>query len=139
MQLESWDPERQIERVRRRANQMWDEMLASVRASTPGQEPLGFVPEVDLVECPDEYRIYLAVPGLIEDDIVIDLCGGALVIRGERQPPYDPQHRRTQMAEWRYGCFERAIELSTEIAVTGIQARYEAGVLTIVAPKRKID
>ena len=135
MTFEYWDPNERLNELRRRSDQMWQDLLANLPLSEVGDEPIAFHPEVDLVETQQDFRFYLSIPGLVEDDIVIDVQGQRLTIRGERRPPYDPNCRQAHMQEWRYGCFERHFELSTTISAETIRANYDAGVLTIVAQK----
>ena len=135
MNLESWDARSQLEQLRQRSNEMWDQLLARLPASDTVDQPISFMPEVDLIESAQEYRIYLSIPGLIEDDIMIEVQGRILTIRGERRPPYDSDRRETRLNEWRYGFFERHFELSSAISVTHLRATCDAGVLTVVAKK----
>jgi HSP20 family protein len=135
MNLESWDPDRQLEDFRRRSNSMLDRLLAALGSSPESDEPISFQPEVDLVETSQEYRLYLSIPGIIEDDLVIDIDGRHLTIRGERRPPWDANRREAALQEWRYGFFLRHFELPTTIRVETLRAVYDAGVLTIVVTK----
>jgi HSP20 family protein len=135
MTFEFWNPNDRLDELRRRSDQMWKELLADLPSSQSHDEPIAFYPEVDLVETQQDFRFYLSIPGLVEDDIVIDVQGQYLTIRGERRPPYDASQRGPQMQEWRYGFFERHFELSSAVSVETIRAHYEAGVLTIVAQK----
>lgn len=72
---------------------------------------------------------------MIEDDLLIDIEGRFLTIRGERHPPYDLERRGANLQEWRYGFFERQFELSSLVELESIRAAYDAGVLTIVVTK----
>jgi HSP20 family protein len=135
MTFEFWNPNDRLDELRKRSDEMWEKLLADLPSSNLHDEPISFHPEVDLVETQHDFRFYLSIPGLVEDDIVIDVTGQRLTIRGERRPPYDPALRDAKMQEWRYGFFERHFELSTSILVENIRANYESGVLTIVAQK----
>ena len=135
MSVESWDPDRQLAEFRRQSNVMLDQLLAALSSSCQSESPIAFHPEVDLVETSGEYRLYLSVPGMIEDDLAIDVDGRHLTIRGERRPPYDPGCRDAAMQEWRYGFFTRQFELPTSIEVETLRAVYDAGVLTVVVTK----
>jgi HSP20 family protein len=124
-----------VEEFHRRSNEMLDELMRQLSAA-PSQEPaLAFIPHVDLVEGQWDIRVYISIPGLVEDDITIDIDRRSLVVRGERRPPYDPERRGPQIREWRYGFFERHVRLPGEVEPDGIRAVYESGVLTIVIPK----
>ena len=135
MTFEFWNPNERLSELKRRSDQMWEAFFADLPSSDVNDEPISFHPEVDLVETPQDFRFYLSIPGLVEDDILIDVQGQRLTIRGERRPPYDTTCRGTQMQEWRYGFFERHFELSQAISAATIRAVYDAGVLTIVAQK----
>jgi len=135
MSFESWDPFQRLEKFRRDSSRMFDQLLAHLPDSGGGQEAISFQPEVDLVESANEFRFYLSIPGMVEDDIMIEIDGRNLTIRGERRPPYDPEQRKPQLTEWRYGVFVRHFELSTPVAANRVHAVYDAGVLTIVAEK----
>lgn len=135
MNFEPVDPFERLEEFRRLSNEKLDELLAELQSTEQINEPISFQPDVDLVETPSEFRIYLSVPGLIEDDIIIQLDGEHLTIRGERRPPYDVERRGTSLREWRYGLFERHFVLPNRIQDSNVRASYDAGVLTIVAQK----
>ena len=141
MSFDSWDPFQRLEEFRQNSSRMLDELLGNLSGSGGNsesggnQEAITFQPEVDLVESSSEFRLYLSIPGMVEDDIMIEIDGRSLTIRGERRPPYDTERRNPQLTEWRYGFFVRQFELSTPVAVDRVRAAYEAGVLTIVAEK----
>lgn len=135
MNLEPWDPFQRLEEFRRRSIQTLNDLSADLPVSETRNEPIAFQPHADLVETPGEFRLYLSIPGLVEDDILIDVAGKRLTIRGERRPPYDTSHRKTSLQEWTYGFFERNFELTSLISISTIRAGYDAGVLTIVVEK----
>ena len=135
MTIEPVDPHRRIDEFRRRSSAILDQLLANIGGSTIDDQSVAFQPDVDLVETEHDFRFYISVPGMIEDDFMIDVDGHHVTIRGERKPPYDPEHRKTPMQEWRYGFFQRQFELPVLIVVSSIRAAYDSGVLTIVAEK----
>ena len=134
MSIESWDPFRRLEEFRAESNKMFDSLFADLPASSP-DDSIAFAPEADLVETANEFRFYLSVPGLVEDDILIAVDGQELTIRGERRPSYDAEFRDAKLQEWRYGFFERHFELATLVEIATIRAAYDAGVLTIIVEK----
>ncbi len=135
MTLEHHDPNKMLDEFRRQANATLDDLLSELSSTCDNVEPIAFQPEVDLVETISEFRFYLSVPGMIEDDLLIDINERGLTIQGQRTPPYDPGVRGVSLMEWRYGFFERHFELETQVEVTSVRAAYEAGVLTIIASK----
>jgi HSP20 family protein len=128
--LEPWNPWHELEDVERQIDRLLDAALGKLRHVVPGRE-IAFVPRLDVVETGDEYRLYLALPGLVEEDIDISLEGRILVVRGERETPYDPRQAEAHVRQWKYGYFERRVELPRDLSSDAIQADYDAGVLTI--------
>ena len=135
MNLIRWDPLRELERLRERTDRLWDDFLNKLTHADADAEPIAFLPDVDFVEIAREYRLYLSLPGLVEEDIDLAISENALTVRGERQPPYDPTHTRERLGEWRYGFFERRFQFPHSVRTKAVRATYDAGVLTIVVPK----
>lgn len=135
MSIEPVDPFERLEEFRRRSNAILDHLLLDVQESSIDDRSIAFQPEVDLVETEHEFRFYLSIPGMVEDDFLIEVDGHHVTIRGERKPPYDPEHRKVSITEWRYGFFQRQFKLPVLIVVASIRATYDSGVLTIVAEK----
>ena len=137
MSIVQWDPWKELERLRAHTDSLWNEFFAKLAEESQDAPDVGFLPDVDIVETAYDFRIYLSVPGLIEDDIQIEASPTTITVRGERQPPYDPT--RKHVREWRYGYFERQLTVRQPVVVADIRVTYDAGVLTIVMPKQQSD
>ena len=136
MSLTPWDPWRELDRVRAQTEAIWNRFLQQLPPTSPVQrEGIAFLPDIDFVETRDDYRLYIAAPGLVEEDLDITVRDNQLVVRGERAAPYDLGRAHRHLAEWRYGYFERRIAFPQRIDVGTLRATYEAGVLTIVLAK----
>lgn len=130
MQLKPWNPWEELERIQSEMDQDLRFFLVKLRKAIPG-DPIDFVPPIDVVESAEDYQLYLALPGMVEEDIDITLEGTQLIIRGEREPPYEPKQLTVHQAQCKYGFFERRLELPEAISNAGISATYEAGILAI--------
>lgn len=137
MEMTPWDPWSELERLRTEMDRLWNGYLAKLGRVEPGPDRISFLPDVDLVETKDDFRVFVSVPGLVEEDIDLSVRDHILTVRGERQPPYDPQRHRKRLGEWRYGFFERRIRFPQPVRPSAVKATYEAGVLTIVVSKPK--
>ncbi len=135
MKLIQWDPWEELARLRAATDQLWDDFLGKLAADTTDSDAIAFLPDIDFVESPKEYRVYLSVPGLIEEDIDLVIDEHELTVRGQRQCPYDSSHAKAQVHEWRYGYFERRIFLPRAIRREEVRASYDIGVLTVILPK----
>jgi HSP20 family protein len=72
-------------------------------------------PSVDLTEKDGKYAVVAEIPGLKKEDISVTFENGLL-------------------KETRSGSFSRSFRLPREVAVEGIEAIYEDGVLKVVLP-----
>ena len=133
MNVVPWDPGEELHQLRSEIDRLWDAFNAKLTCDREGDETVGFLPEVDFVETAHDYRLFVAIPGLVENDIDIEVVGHTLTMRGERHPPYDLQRQHTR--EWRYGFFERSITFTRPLNPEQIRATFDAGVLTLVVPK----
>ncbi len=134
MELRPWNPWNELERARRDADRLIEAALARLRRGEAERE-VAFVPAADLIETPDEYRLYVSVPGVLEEDIDITARGDALVIRGERETPFSRSGATFRLSQWKYGYFEHRIPLPDAVDVDSIRATLENGVLQITIPK----
>jgi HSP20 family protein len=135
MRMQPWDPWRELERLRAQTDRLWEEFLDKLRRTEPDRARIGFLPNLDLVETEQDFRVFLSVPGLVEEDIDVTVREDLLVVRGEREPPYDPQCHQGCITEWRYGAFERQIRFPGRVDPASLRARYDAGVLMIIVGK----
>lgn len=132
--LKPWNPWEELAQIQAVMDAELRIFLDKLRQGVPGN-PIAFVPSLDLVESPDEYIFFLALPGMVEEDIDITLQGRLLILRGERDVLYDPRQVTVHQSQWKYGFFERRIELPQAVSSDQIQASYEAGVLSVRVPK----
>lgn len=100
-------------------------------------------PRTNIAETDKSYELAFELPGVAEDDIQVQLHDKVLTIRAERRDTRasdagdNPENgRRWHRVEHRYGEFTRAISLPQDAANDGIEAVYEAGVLTVTVPKQ---
>ncbi len=81
----------------------------------------------------DQVTIEAEVPGVAETDLEVTLHEGKLTISGERKLPSDMKFAFNSRD---YGKFQQVITVPDEIDSDSIQARLNAGVLTLVLTKR---
>ncbi|MGK0304052.1 MAG: HSP20 family protein, partial [Planctomycetota bacterium] len=67
-----------------------------------------------------------------------ELHNATLTVTAERPDARDKDDKETRWhrLEHRYGQYSRAISLPTSAANVGVEAVYQAGVLTVTVPKR---
>lgn len=90
---------------------------------------------MDLVEVDDHFVLKADLPGLAEDDIVIEVQDGALTISGERRAERKETDRGWYRVERSFGRFSRSLTLPDGVDPDGIEASFDRGVLSVRIPK----
>jgi HSP20 family protein len=97
----------------------------------------GVYPPVNLFDAGEEYVVKAEVPGVLPDQISVELDGDTLVLGGERafsEPKRDVAHHRRERPQ---GKFRRVVRLPGRLAADEVRAEYRDGVLTVRVPKAK--
>jgi HSP20 family protein len=98
-------------------------------------EPLTGELALDVAETEDEFVVKVSLPGINPDDLDITFSGKSLTIKGEFKGEEEKEGLHYHLRERRYGSFARSLTLPASVKSDAIQARYEAGVLTLHLPK----
>jgi len=95
------------------------------------------VPAANISESQDHYHIELAAPGLSKEDFKLSLERNVMSISVEQSSKNDAQERNINKREFSYSSFVRSFTLPDSADESGIEAKYENGVLCINIPKRE--
>lgn len=100
--------------------------------------PTSSNPRTNISETDKAYELSFELPGVIEQDIHVQLHDKTLTITAERKDDRsdDDKKKRWHRVEHRYGRYSRAIALPQDAAADGIEAVYKNGVLHVVVPKQ---
>ena len=82
-----------------------------------------------------EYTVSMDLPGVEKKYVEIKVSDGILTISGERKIVNQDSVNNRIRYESAHGAFSRSFELSTDIIVAKIKAKFNNGVLTISIPK----
>ncbi|RMF57008.1 MAG: Hsp20/alpha crystallin family protein [Calditrichaeota bacterium] len=93
-----------------------------------------FLPAVDIVETPEEFRLWVDMPGVDKKSIEVTLEKNILTIKGHTPMVY-PEGFTLNYAEYEVGDYERSFTLTETINQDGIEASYDNGVLMLRLPK----
>jgi HSP20 family protein len=99
--------------------------------------PSLWVPQVDVTEEGNQFRVCVDLPGISKDNVNIDVQEGALIIQGERREERTEggeQQQGFHRSERHYGSFYREIPLPDYIDTEKAEARMQEGVLNITFP-----
>ena len=106
----------------------------SVFAHSMGQQLV--VPELDIHDEGKQLVIEVELPGVDEKNVTATIANGLLTIKGEKKSEYEQKNGNYYVAERSYGAFERTLRLPESIDDSKVEARFDKGVLKIVAQKK---
>ncbi len=127
-----WDPYREMARMTRMMDRMFDEMPHIWRSEFDGGE--GTFP-LDLYETDNEIVLRATLPGVKPEDVDITISGDLLTIKGETKREEEKKRRNYYRQESWYGSFVRSITLPTQVNADKAEAVFEDGVLKLTIPK----
>ena len=122
----------------RRLSSMIDEAFSNwpfQQEQGNGSITSAWVPPCDVFEDKDGVKIVAEIPGVKAEDVKLSLENNMLTIRGEKRQVAEETTERIHRYERTYGTFERAFALPSTVDVERIEARYDAGILTVSLPK----
>jgi HSP20 family protein len=95
------------------------------------------VPAANISESADHFHIELAAPGLKKEDFKLNLERNVLSISVEQSNESNQGERNYAKREYSYSSFVRSFTLPESANETGIEAKYNDGVLSIDIPKHE--
>jgi HSP20 family protein len=93
-------------------------------------------PELDVHDDADRLTVEVDLPGVDEKDVELTLTDGLLTIKGEKKSQREEKKNNYYVSERSYGSFERSIRLPDTIDESTLEARFDNGVLSILAQKK---
>jgi HSP20 family protein len=119
------------------ANRIFDQM-DRLFGPTGFTAPAPAYPPLNVWDDADNFYVESELPGMKLDDIAVSVAhGDQLTIAGQRTPQ-DVSRAGWLRQECSYGQFTRTITLPSPVDSDGVEARYDAGVLTLTLPKSEI-
>ncbi|MCM3902472.1 MAG: Hsp20/alpha crystallin family protein [Pyrinomonadaceae bacterium] len=102
-------------------------------------ERVGWVPEVEVLQENDQFKVRVDLPGLKKDDVKVELTENILTISGERKEEKAEKREGYYRSERSYGSFYRQIPLPEGAKTDTATAEFTDGVLqvTMQAPERE--
>ena len=131
--VEKWDLWKEFLQFEKEVDKLFDHFLKYIPLKKNKHVPT-FSPAADVYQTSSETVIRIALPGVIEDEIDILVERSHVIVRAERIPPSDIPQLEFVHREWRYGMFEKRIELDHRIRREHLSARFDEGILEIRIP-----
>jgi HSP20 family protein len=136
MTLIRWSPLREVDSFQREMNRLFSDFWGG--RSEEGEPISGaWTPAVDIYEDQDHYTVSVALPGLTQKDIKVNIENNVLSISGERQLEKEDKRENYARIEQLYGSFNRTFTLPNTIDTHRVEAKMDKGVLTVTLPRRE--
>jgi HSP20 family molecular chaperone IbpA len=126
--------EEQLQRVQRRMDRLFNEIMPSFGVVTARQQR-NWRPPTDVYETEESVIVKVEVAGMSEQDFAVSLSNRTLTVSGVRR---DLDCKLSyQQLEIPYGRFSTEVFLPYSVERNEIEATYENGFLTVTLPKLK--
>ncbi len=109
------------------------------RLNTGLNENEPWEPLADVYETNNDYFVFVELPGVKKEDIVLTIDKNKLCIRGNKTRKIDGDEEKTLFSECLYGSFEKVIEFAEEIEEDNVNAELQIGLLKITLPKKLVS
>ena len=126
-----WEPAREMMTLREAMDHLFDDAFTRPLTLRDGWS----APAIDMYQTDDEIVVKASLPGVKADEVQINITGEVLTLKGETRQVEEKKDKAWHMREQRWGAFERAIALPTEVVADKAKAEFENGILTITLPK----
>lgn len=94
-------------------------------------------PRVDVCQTETGLEVQIEVAGIEQENLNLQFEPGQLIVEGRRERACSSEAARCLQMEIEYGAFRRALPLPPEADGEAIQAKYEAGLLSISIPFKR--
>jgi len=97
-----------------------------------------FIPKINTRETEDTYSIEVELPGVLKENVNIQVDADVLTISGERIIKEGIKEEEYRKVESNYGNFSRAFTLPKRVDTSKIEATFELGILEVSIPKKEL-
>lgn len=117
-------------------DEFWQALMPARRALAGRiQSVSGGFAHADIVEDDQAYSVEIDVPQVRKEDLQVRIEQRVLTVQGKREPASLPEGAKALVNERPRGVFERRFLLPEGVQADRIEARLEAGVLSLRIPK----
>ena len=114
-------------------NLNFQEIMGFLLGPEMGEERLGICyPSIDVYENSDDLFIEMEIPGVIQEDVNVEISGNTLRISGMKKDPLSGGGVRYIRMERSFGRFSRELEIPERFDLEKIDAKFKDGVLTVM-------
>jgi HSP20 family protein len=133
MMIRYYQPLRELENLRRQMDLVFDELSAQTTQTSDAST--AWTPAVELIDVGDSLVLQIQLPGVTAKNLDVQVTRDTVAIAGENQRQHQPENANYLHSEFRYGKFQRVVNLPVAVQNDKVQADFHDGILTLVLPK----
>jgi len=134
MALVQWNPWTEVSTLKHDIDRLFNQYMPGLFGNGGTGDAL-WMPRMDLRETDTAFIVEADLPGMVLEDITVQVEGSTVIISGERKGEHVSNAGDMAYRERRFGKFQRAFTLPAAVKVDAIEAKYTNGVLTVTVPK----
>lgn len=125
-----------VTRLHQEMNRLFSDTFRGLEeGDDEGRQGWTFNPVVDVEEQDKQYEITVELPGVVADDVNVELLEDMLVLSGSKERKQTRGEGENRQSERVYGSFQRAFRLPDDALQEDIKAHFNDGVLTLCIPR----
>ncbi len=121
-----------LDSVRDEMQNVFSQVLGDEGPSLPWERSM---PMLDVSETDHAVEVRMDLPGIKPEEIDIQLNNNLLTVSGERKDEKEEKGKTYHRVERTMGSFSRSVLLPCNVQESKVDAKYQAGVLSITLPK----
>ncbi|MBD2435792.1 Hsp20/alpha crystallin family protein [Nostoc sp. FACHB-110] len=131
MMISYFQPIREIENLRRNIDLVFDGLSVQTNQSTETADT--WSPAIELIDAGDSLVLKVQLPGVTAQNIDVQVTRDTVSIVGDRQRLNE--NTKYLHSEFRYGQFQRVVNLPVAVQNDKVKAEFKDGILTLTLPK----
>jgi HSP20 family protein len=132
-----WDPFRDLLSLQERMNKLFEDSLVRSTGKLGEIAQSTWTPVVDILEKEDEIVLKAELPGVLLEDVDLQIKDDVLILKGERRFQKDTKKENYHRVERSYGIFSRSFTLPGIVDQAEISAKHKDGILEVKLPKAR--
>ncbi|MFQ4141970.1 Hsp20/alpha crystallin family protein [Chlorogloeopsis sp. ULAP02] len=133
MMIRYYQPIRELENLKRQMDLVFDEL--SAKTTQTSDTSTTWTPAVELIDAGDSLILQIQLPGIAAKNLDVQVTRDTVAIAGERQRQHHSENANYLHSEFRYGKFQRVVNLPVAVQNDNVQADFHDGILTLSLPK----
>ncbi len=118
-------------------NPFFNDVYSLLNDSFLNERHAATVPAVNISESENGFEVALAVPGLKNEDIKINLDKNVLSVSAEKKTETTDENKKYSKREYNFSSFSRSFTLPQSADSSKIEAAYVDGILTLNIAKKE--